>query len=610
MIGKKLKNYQIEELLGEGGMGVVYRAKDVNLNRDVAIKMLHPEMLHQPDLLERFKNEAHVTARLSHPNIATLYNFISDGELHCLVMEFVNGKTVEDILSVHKKIPESECIRILMQLLEGLGEAHANGILHRDIKPGNIMINHAGYVKLMDFGVARFENSARMTRMNRVIGTLEYMAPELLTGGSPSVQADLYSVGVVAFEMCTGQLPFDAANDADMTEQILRGRALFAGKTGFSIPGKSSRLEKVIQKLMNKNRNRRYLSTADVLDDLANLQVTGRISSQLFGNKMIQTETEPQQTGGAFFWKEPIESIQNEVGTWFAKFTPLAKQFAGTTEGKIIAAATGIALLIMLASAMFTGSEPQSANTDPSEKGLSEEFVTSEQAGNNSVGSNSIQPVIPEIRDQSPVDRPRVMNPVNRGQVSDSGNPSESETTQDNGNGQDESGGIDDNETGSREDSEEQSNSGNRSVNESSGEARSEKTEESEPEAAPGRVVNISVSNSYVVGIFSENVSTNTHSPGDRFYLTVAGAVYKDGYKVIESGAKIRGIVQNVRVRGATRRATLAVAFESVEAVDGTWLPISYPEYSNQATGSVTFERGRAINRLRIESGTVTLAIN
>src|SRR5690625_8041061 len=135
MRGRRIRNYPREEDLGEGGMGVVYRASDLNPDRRVAIKMLHPEMLHQPDLLKRFKNEAHVTARLSHPNIATLYNFFSDGNDHCLVMEFVNGKTLEQILNTHKKVSAEECIRILMQLLEGLEAAHQNEVVHRDVKP-------------------------------------------------------------------------------------------------------------------------------------------------------------------------------------------------------------------------------------------------------------------------------------------------------------------------------------------------------------------------------------------------------------------------------------------------------------------------------------------
>ena len=277
MIGRKLKNYQIEELLGEGGMGVVYRAKDENLNRMVALKMLHPEMLHQPDLLKRFKNEAHVTARLTHPNIATLYNFFSEDDLHCLVMEYVMGKTLEKILQVHKRVPAEECIRILIQLVEGLEEAHANEILHRDIKPGNIMINQSGYVKLMDFGVARFESSARITRMNRVIGTLEYMAPELLIGGKPNIQADLYSVGVVAFEMYTGKLPFEGEQDGELTQAILKGKYSYPRYSVSDHFPQDKKLESIINKLMVKKTSKRYLNSKEVLEDLNVCGISGRV---------------------------------------------------------------------------------------------------------------------------------------------------------------------------------------------------------------------------------------------------------------------------------------------------------------------------------------------
>ena len=197
MIGRKLSNFHINERIGEGGMGTVYKATDLHLNRTVAIKMLHPFLVSNPDSFKRFRNEAHLSARISHPNVATLFNFQAADDTHFIIMEFVNGQALDDMLKLQGRLPETEAAKIILQVLEGLGAAHELGIMHRDLKPGNIMITHRGFVKLMDFGIARLENTERMTRQNSVIGTLEYLSPELVKGGAPSKASDLYAVGVM-----------------------------------------------------------------------------------------------------------------------------------------------------------------------------------------------------------------------------------------------------------------------------------------------------------------------------------------------------------------------------------------------------------------------------
>ena len=200
-------------------------------------------------------------------------------------MEYVMGKTVANFTG--KRVPADECIRILIQLVEGLEEAHANEILHRDIKPGNIMINQSGYVKLMDFGVARFESSARITRMNRVIGTLEYMAPELLIGGKPNIQADLYSVGVVAFEMYTGKLPFEGEQDGELTQAILKGKYSYPRYSVSDHFPQDKKLESIINKLMVKKTSKRYLNSKEVLEDLNVCGISGRVSTVILGKEPI-----------------------------------------------------------------------------------------------------------------------------------------------------------------------------------------------------------------------------------------------------------------------------------------------------------------------------------
>jgi|GEM_PF-780976 len=642
MTGRRIRNYQLEENLGEGGMGVVYRARDLNLDRMVAIKMLHPKMLHQPDLLKRFKNEAHVTARLSHPNIATLYNFFSEENDHCLVMEFVNGKTLEQILNAHKKVSAEECIRILMQLLEGLEEAHQNEVLHRDIKPGNIMINRNGYVKLMDFGVARLESSARITRMNRVIGTLEYMAPELLTGGQPSRQTDLYSVGIAAFEMVTGGLPFQADSDSEMMERIMQGKFSLPAENNASLFSRNHKLSQIIRKLMHKKASKRYASCRQALVDLAELGVSGKVSATFLltikpGGASSAPDNQHESVPSA-----AMDAIRNRLKPAAAFIQPLLEKakpgadqillrssaFFRTAEGKIISGAILFAIIILIFSRMIlpaTENKPENQNILQAVSPLSaaEQILPSSEER-----APSLQPLTSRsdspVSDDSSLEPERIIIPgQNQGRQTEvrqetvaAGNPTDKSASEP----ADESVSDSDNESKNRSRdipvirntvSEPVSRIADKDVDTSDeqddGAGIAQAAHEERP--APARQIDITISNLTLEGIFSETVSTATHQEGQHFYLTAAKDVYHDGYRVIHAGALIRGVVNEVRTRGTSRRATLAVQFIAVQAVDGAWLPISYPEYSDRGTGNVAFERGRTIQRLRVETGRITLRL-
>ncbi len=631
MIGRKLKNYQIEELLGEGGMGVVYRARDLNLDRMVAIKMLHPEMLHQPDLLKRFRNEAHVTARLAHPNIATLFNFFSEENLHCLVMEYVNGRTLEQILETHKQLPEKECVKILIQLLEGLGEAHHNGILHRDIKPGNIMINRSGYVKLMDFGVARFENSARITRMNRVIGTLEYMAPELLTGSKPSVAADIYSVGIVAYEMYSGRLPFEAEADTDIIELILKGKISFAARAASAV-GRNSKLESVISRMMHKSQNRRFKSAGEAIAELEKLTHAGRVSTALLSKQKLISDPGPRASKSFMPTGFNLDEYADGVKSLYQTYSSNVSEFLKTAEGKIIGGAVAIAAVILLLAGLFSGSQERSASeqtaeTRPAETALLEAVNQNRTDGiiapdRPSVDENALQ--TPSSRNQASTEEdhsappPVVVNPGrdNRSSITQ---PERRESTVESraGSGSGQStvsqAPADRGQTESKKEKEEIAEE---SVNRQDTIERVEEevaetftTEDTIEERIPTRTIEVNAANAIVSAQFADNISTRTHSTGDSFYLITTGDVYSDGIKIIDAGARVRGKVQNATAGDGTRRgrAFLAVTFEEVQAIDGSWLPINYPEYSDRGGDVVTFARGTTLNRLRIASGIVTL---
>jgi serine/threonine protein kinase len=216
MIGKVVGTYKITEKLGEGGMGTVFKGVDTMLEREVAIKMLRPELARQPEVVERFRTEAVTLAKLNHPNIATLYSFLRQEDDYFMVMEFVRGNTLETIIMNYGAIAYERAIPLFCHALEGIDQAHKQGIVHRDIKPANVMVMETGSVKVMDFGIARVLGSARMTRQGSVVGTVEYMSPEQIRGEDSDARSDIYSLGILLYEMLTGRVPFNSTSEYEI----------------------------------------------------------------------------------------------------------------------------------------------------------------------------------------------------------------------------------------------------------------------------------------------------------------------------------------------------------------------------------------------------------
>jgi serine/threonine-protein kinase len=213
MIGREIANYRITEMLGEGGMGVVYKAVDVNLDRPVAIKVLNSDLVRNPELVERFRVEARAQANLNHPNLATLYSFIVHEGTTIMVMEFVDGETLEKMIRRRGPIPSQEAIPLFKQALLGIGYAHRMGIIHRDLKPSNLMLSRNGMVKVMDFGIAKMMGTRGMTRTGTQMGTAFYMSPEQVLNKAVDIRSDIYSLGITLYEMLTGHVPFEAESD-------------------------------------------------------------------------------------------------------------------------------------------------------------------------------------------------------------------------------------------------------------------------------------------------------------------------------------------------------------------------------------------------------------
>jgi|GEM_PF-6549889 len=262
--------YQLLSALGtEGGMGVVYRALDLILDREVAIKMVRPELLDNTYIEKRFQREAKALARLNHPNIANIYNFCRDNDEYCLVMEFVNGRTLADLLKNDGSLPQNEAIGLIVQTLHGLGHAHERGVLHRDLKPANLMLTASGTVKILDFGIAKLTDSSTtqltLTNAGGLTGTIRYMAPELLDNGQPSVQSDLYALNLVLYELLTGRAAFRAPTVMRLMSQIVNE---MPPPLRVHLPQAPEALENLMNRMMAKQPNNRLGTAAEFIDAL------------------------------------------------------------------------------------------------------------------------------------------------------------------------------------------------------------------------------------------------------------------------------------------------------------------------------------------------------
>ncbi|QOY85596.1 serine/threonine protein kinase [Paludibaculum fermentans] len=278
MTTRTIGNYRFTRQLGAGGMGAVFEAVDVMVDRRVAIKMLHSEIARQPDLIERFKVEAATLAKLNHPCTATLFSFFRDGDDYYMVMEFVPGRTLDQILKTSGPLPVDSAVSVIQQVLQGLAHAHRTGVLHRDIKPANIMISDDGHVKVTDFGIARVLGSSRLTRMGSVIGTLEYLAPERIRFEEADSRSDIYSTGVVLFEALAGRAPFLGASDREVLQAHLEQPPPSLRALGVNC---APELEAVVGRALAKKADDRFQSADEFREALLAVPVAARKPTRL-----------------------------------------------------------------------------------------------------------------------------------------------------------------------------------------------------------------------------------------------------------------------------------------------------------------------------------------
>src|SRR5262249_11975875 len=260
MIGSVVGNYKIIDKIGEGGMGAVFKGVDLMLEREVAIKMLRPELARQPQVVERFRTEAVTLAKLNHPNVATLHSFFRQGDDFFMVMEFVRGQTLDDIIRVHGAMQCDRAIEMFCTALEGIDHAHRMGIVHRDIKPANMMLTENGSIKVMDFGIARVLGSNRLTKAGHLIGTVEYMSPEQVRGEETDARSDIYSLGILLYEMLTGRVPFNS----DSEYELMRCQIEVAPTPPrVHAPHIPLSVEQAIMRSLAKKRDARYQSASE-----------------------------------------------------------------------------------------------------------------------------------------------------------------------------------------------------------------------------------------------------------------------------------------------------------------------------------------------------------
>lgn len=321
-IGKRLDGrYEIHELLGVGGMAYVYKAYDNIEKRWVAIKILKEELAGNSDFLRRFRNESKAIAVLSHPNIVKVYDVSFGDRIQYIVMEYIDGITLKQYIEQQGEIKWREALYFTVQILRALQHAHEKGIIHRDIKPQNIMLLEDGTIKVTDFGIARFSQAETQTMTDKAIGSVHYIAPEQARGGYINDKADVYSVGVMLYEMLTGQLPFVADNAVSVAIMQMQAEPTPPSRINPSIP---KGLEEITMHAMEKNPAQRFPSAADMLEDVERFRRNPEIvfrygeqvdrayagtSADIYGN--VQQNAAPQKYNDNYEYEEEYVRSKN-----------------------------------------------------------------------------------------------------------------------------------------------------------------------------------------------------------------------------------------------------------------------------------------------------------
>ncbi len=265
MIARRIRNFEIKELIATGGMAAIYKANQTTLDRIVAVKILHGHLAQDKDFIIRFEREAKAAANLQHENIVNIIDFGQEEEVYFIAMEYVDGKSLKDLLNQVKFIPQEIALGIILEIAKGLGYAHQKGIVHRDMKPANILIGYDGCVKIADFGLAQAQDLTTITVTGAIVGTPAYMSPEQAAGKKVDNRSDIFSLGVVFYEMLTGAKPFKGENYSSVIHEIL---TVTPPKAFEANPLISKELSTIIERVLEKDPDKRYQNIEEFSEDI------------------------------------------------------------------------------------------------------------------------------------------------------------------------------------------------------------------------------------------------------------------------------------------------------------------------------------------------------
>src|SRR5579862_6736303 len=343
LVGRTLAHYRINTAIGAGGMGEVYRATDVKLGREVALKVLPPDMARDSERLARFQREARAVAALNHPHIVTIFSVEESDGIHFLTMELIEGQSL-DRLMPPGGLPAAQIIEIAKAVADALSAAHEKGIVHRDLKPANVMVTHEGRVKILDFGLAKDVSAqsfgdatltSAQTQVGVVMGTPAYMSPEQISGRALDHRTDIFSLGVLLHEMCTGRRPFTGQSSAELTSAILRDDPPSVTDTRSDLP---SDLARVIRRCLEKDPRHRLQTARDVTNEFRDMARTSGTAAALRPASISSAASRPATTPGSGTNASTSRStIREDEGFWVAvlpfKFSGSSPDLAALADG-------------------------------------------------------------------------------------------------------------------------------------------------------------------------------------------------------------------------------------------------------------------------------------
>jgi len=350
LINSTIGEYRLVEKLGEGGMGEVYQGVHSKIGRIVAVKLLS-RAAHGPEFVERFLNEARIQGGLQHNNIVTLYDFLEYNGQPCIIMEYIEGRSLTDCIRAWGGLQLADAIRYFQSIVEAIDYVHGRGIVHRDIKSNNVKITPSGQVKLLDFGIAKSGASPALTVTGAFVGTLQYLSPEQLIGGVADTRSDIWSLGVLLYEMTTCHLPFDASTIGELCQKITKASYTPPSVINQNVPRE---IQSIISRCLKKNPADRYQSARELLNDVGHAASALSLpSTRLASPPPVTAPTYPQQTS-------PVQRPGTASGTVASK--------PKSSVPKVVVLAGAVLLVVVISLYFLLRSDSPSAN--PQQSGI------------------------------------------------------------------------------------------------------------------------------------------------------------------------------------------------------------------------------------------------